>query len=136
VTPDFSFTARRGGLPLPVAGVFALVFPVAITVLSISVSFRQVGDMSDLASSLLAALLFLVAAPTAWIFAIDFIDVNRLVVILVGIVTSYPLWFFAGTRLALFAATWAGWLRRYIVLCLAWTSANIVILLVIGQLTG
>jgi hypothetical protein len=136
VTPDFSFTARRGGLPLPVAGVFALVFPVAITVFSISVSFRQVGDMSDLASSLLAALLFLVAAPTAWIFAIDFIDVNRLVVIVVGTVTSYPLWFFAGTRLALFAATWAGWLRRYIVLCLGWTAANIVVLMVVGQITG
>lgn len=114
----------------------ALAYPVAVTMLSIGVSFREVGDMSDLASSLLAALLFLIAAPTAWIFAIDFIDVNRLVVFLVGMVTSYPLWFFAGTRIALAAATWAGWLRRYVVLCLAWTSANLIFLLLVGQLTA
>lgn len=136
MTSDFSFTARRGGLPLPAGGALALVYPVTVTILALSVSFREIGDMGDLASSLLAALMFLIAAPTAWIFAIDFIDVNRLVVFLVGTLTSLPLWFFVGTRIALAADTWAGWLRRYVVLCLAWTAANLIVLILIGQLTG
>jgi hypothetical protein len=109
---------------------------VALTALTLSVGFRRAGDMSDLAASLLATMLFLVAAPTAWIFTVDFIEAGRLLVITSALATSLPLWYLAGSRLALVESHWSGWLRRYVVLCVVWSVFNVVLIVIVGSLTG
>ncbi len=119
-----------------VGGIAAFAFPLALTALTLSVGFRRAGDMSDLAASLLATMLFLVAAPTAWIFTVDFIEAGRLLVITSALATSLPLWYLAGSRLAYFESHWSGWLRRYVVLCVVWSVFNVVLIVIVGSLTG
>jgi hypothetical protein len=119
-----------------VGGIAAFAFPLALTALTLSVGFRRAGDMSDLAASLLATMLFLVAAPTAWIFTVDFIEAGRLLVITSALATSLPLWYLAGSRLALVESHWSGWLRRYVVLCVVWSVFNVVLIVIVGSLTG
>ncbi|MEA2002553.1 MAG: hypothetical protein U9N84_11830 [Actinomycetota bacterium] len=130
------FTSRRGGLSRRFGGIAAFAFPLALTALALSVGFRRAGDMSDLAASLLATMLFLMAAPTAWIFTVDFIEAGRLLVITSALATSLPLWFLAGSRLAYFENHWSGWLRRYVVLCVVWSVFNVVLMVIVGSLTG
>lgn len=114
----------------------ALAYPIALTALALSVGLREIGDMSDFAASVLATLLFLLAAPTGWIFTADFIDAGRLLIVTSALATSLPLWYMAGSRLAYFSDTWATWLKRYLVLCLIWSVANIVVVVIVGSITG
>jgi hypothetical protein len=134
VATSFDFTTRRGGLSRFWGGIIAFVYPLALTALSLSVGFRRVGDMTDMATSLLATLQLLIAAPTAWIFTVDFIDAGALLVVTSALATSLPLWYFMGSRLAYAARTWADWLRRYIVVCVAWSALNVVAIVLIGSL--
>lgn len=136
VATGIDFSSRRGGVPRMVGGTVALVYPVALTALSLSVGLRQIGDMSDIASSLLAAMMFLVAAPTAWIFTAEFIEAGRLLIVTSALLTSLPLWYMAGSRLAHYADTWGVWLKRYVILCVVWSVVNVVLLVVIGSITG
>lgn len=92
--------------------------------------------MTDIAASLLATILFLVAAPTAWIFTVDFIEAGRLLVVSSALATSLPLWYLAGSRLAYFTDTWGTWMRRYLVLCLVWNVVNVVFVVLIGSIVG
>ena len=117
-------------------GILALAFPLALTTLALSVGLRRLGDMTDLAASLLATMLFLVAAPTAWIFTVEFIEAGRLLVVTSALATSLPIWFFAGSRLAYYADSWGVWARRYVVLCVVWSSLNVVLIVIIGSLAG
>lgn len=119
-----------------VGGLVALIYPVALTALALSVGLRRTGDMSDIASSLLATMLFLIAAPTGWIFTADFIEAGRLLVVTSALATSLPLWFMAGSRLAYYADNWGIWLRRYLVFCVVWSVVNIVVIVVIGSVVG
>ena len=89
--------------------------------------------MADVAVSVLATMLFLVAAPTTWIFTVDFIEGGRLLVVTSGLVTSLPLWYLLGSRLAYFATGWGVWIRRYIVFCVAWSVFNVLALILIGS---
>ena len=92
--------------------------------------------MTDIAASLLATMMFLIAAPTAWIFTVDFIEAGRLLVITSALVTSLPLWFFAGSRLAHYARNWGIWAGRYVVLCAVWSALNVVLIVIVGSLAG
>jgi len=92
--------------------------------------------MADLAASILAVVLFLIAAPTAWIFTVDFIEAGRLLVVTSALVTSLPLWFIVGSRIADYATGWAIWLRRYVVICIVWSVLNILVLIVLGTISG
>ena len=114
----------------------ALAYPLALTALALSVGLREIGDMGDFAASVLATLLFLLAAPTGWIFTAEFIDAGRLLIVTSALATSLPLWYMAGSRLAYFSDNWAIWLKRYLVVCLVWSAANVVIVVVIGSITG
>jgi len=92
--------------------------------------------MSDFAASLAGAVLFLVAAPTAWVFAFPFIDVTRFTVFVIGIVTSLPVWFFVGRGIAARSDRWIDWLRIYGIGCVGWTSLNLLLFGFIAALIG
>ncbi len=130
------FSARRGGLPRWVGGILALSYPLVLAAGALSVGFDRVGDMADLAASILAVGLFLIAAPTAWIFTVDFIEAGRLLIVVSALLTSLPLWFMLGSRLALFATGWAIWLRRYVVFCLVWSVLNVLLFILLGSVAG
>jgi len=119
-----------------IGGLAAFIYPLSLTALALSVGFNRVGDMADIAASLLATMVFLVAAPTAWIFTVDFIEAGRLLVVASALATSLPLWYLAGSRLAYFADNWGIWIRRYVVLCVVWNVVNVVLIVVIGSITG
>lgn len=130
------FTSRRGGLSRTIGGFAAFAYPFGLTALALSVGFSRVGDMTEIAASLLATVLFLIAAPTAWIFTIDFIEAGRLLVVGAALTASLPLWFLAGSRLAYLADSWGTWLRRYVVLCLVWSVVNVVLVVIVGSVAG
>ena len=92
--------------------------------------------MTDIAASLLATMLFLVAAPTGWLFTVEFIEAGRLLIISSALLTSLPLWYLVGSRLAGYALSWGIWLRRYLVLCVAWSVANVVLVVIVGSIAG
>lgn len=130
------FSTRRGGLSRRIGGVAAFAYPLALTALSLSVGFEEVGDMTDIAAAVLATMLFLVAAPTAWLFTVEFIEAGRLLVIVSALATSLPLWYLVGSRLAYYADAWSVFARRYIVLCLVWNAINVVVVVVLGSIGG
>ena len=133
---DVSFAPRRSTVSPVLGGAQGLIYPTIIGVIGLSVGFRQGGDMTDFAASIVGTLLFLIAAPTAWVMAFDFIDVTRFTVILFGIVTSAPLWWLAGVALARSSDTWSIWWRRYLVVSVLWTVGSIVVIAVIASLIG
>ncbi len=110
VSQGISFVPRQGLRRGP-AAVLALSFPLVLMALAIGVGFRQGGGVAEFGASFAAAVMFLVAAPTAWVFAIDFIEAGRFTVMLIGAVTSLPLWALAGVGLARISARCArpGW---------------------------
>ena len=114
----------------------AFAFPLALTALALSVGLRRLGDMTDIAASLLATMMFLVAAPTAWIFTVDFIEAGRLLIITSALATSLPLWFLAGSRLAYYSRSWGIWARRYMVLCVVWSALNVAVVVIVGSVAG
>lgn len=92
--------------------------------------------MGDFAGSLAAAVLFLIAAPTAWALSFPFIEVSRITVFVAGIVTSAPFWYFAGVALARRSTHWLHWVRAYVIICVAWTAANLFLFGLIASLVG
>lgn len=92
--------------------------------------------MADLAASILAVGLFLIAAPTAWVFTVDFIEAGRLLIVVSALATSLPIWYLVGSRLAYFATGWATWLRRYVVVCLVWSILNVLLFILLGSISG
>lgn len=135
VSQGISFVTKEG-LQRGRAAVLALTYPVILIGLAIGVGFRQGGGIAEFGASFAAAVMFLVAAPTAWVFAIEFIDAERFTVLLVGAVTSLPLWGLAGAGLAKLCRSWAQWTLRYIALCAAWTTLYVVLIGAIASLVG
>lgn len=117
-------------------GVASLAYPTILVVTALGVGFRQGGGVGEFAASLAATVLFLIAAPTAWVFAFPFIEVTRFTVIVAGIISSAPLWYIYGVALFRAVGDWMAWFRRYVVSCVIWTAANLVVLGVIAGLTG
>jgi hypothetical protein len=135
VAQDLIFRPRSGLRRVP-AGLAALIYPTALVVAALGVDFRAVGDGSDIATAVLATFMFVVAAPTAWIFAIDFIEAGRFTVVLVGVITSFPIWYLLGTKLARAASHWGEWVGAYLKLCVLWTVFWIVMAQVLSALVG
>ena len=127
VSQDISFVTKKG-LNRSRAGLLALSYPVVLIGLAIGVGFRQGGGVDEFGASFAAAVMFLVAAPTAWVFAIDFIEAERFTVLLFGAATSLPLWAIAGAGLATISTAWRQWAVRYLALCVSWTTAYVVII--------
>ncbi|MCZ7534191.1 MAG: hypothetical protein M5U23_12470 [Acidimicrobiia bacterium] len=133
---DVSFAPRRTTVSPILGGAFALIFPTVIGLIALSVGFREGGDMTDFAGSLVATVLFLIVTPTAWVLSFPFIDVTRFTVILFGMVTSAPLWWLAGVAIARGADTWIVWTRRYLVASIVWMITNIVVIAIIASLVS
>jgi len=132
VSQGISFVTKQG-LPRGRAAILALTVPLVLMGLAIGVGFRQAGGETEFGASFAAAVMFLVAAPTAWVFAIDFIDAGRFTVLLVGALTSLPLWALAGAGLARFSDSWKQWALRYFAMCAAWLTFYV---LMIGLVAG
>ena len=113
-----------------------MVLPTVLVVVALGVGFGEGGDMSDVASSILASLVFVLAAPTAWVFAIDFIEAERFTVVFVSILTSFPVWYLLGSAMAGLSDTWSEWLRRYLTFTTIWITANVILIVLIAQLLG
>ncbi len=133
---DLSFTSNRRTLSRSLGGVAALAYPLLLIAMALGTGFRKGGDYADLAASFLAALLFLVAAPTAWIFSFDFVDPDRFTIVFVGALTSLPLWYMAGSALAARTELWLRWLTRYVLICVTWTLGNLALFVVFAWLLG
>jgi hypothetical protein len=114
----------------------ALSYPIVMVVMALAVGPREAGDLQDVASSFIAAVMLVIALPTSWFLSFDFIDVSRTTVVIFGAVTSLPLWYLLGTALAVRSETWGRWLRRYVTIALVWTLANLGVLAVVAMLTG
>ena len=109
-------------------GLLALTYPVMLIAVALGVGFRRGGDMGEFAATVVATVLFLVAAPTGWILSFDFIDVTRFTVLVFGIATSLPLWYMFGVAVARGCDDWATWIRRYGTMCVAWTALNVLLI--------
>ena len=133
VVGDLSFRAR-GGLQRVPGGIAAWSFPLLMTVIALGVDFRAAGGEEGIASGVLAAVLFLMAAPTAWLFTIDFIEAGRLTVVLSSLITSLPLWFLLGSRLAATAPSWGHFVGRYLRVCVLTAVATVLVVYVVGSL--
>lgn len=111
-------------------------YPLAMVVMALTVGVREPGDLQDFAASFVAAVMLVVALPTIWFLSFDFIEVSRMTVIVFGLVTSLPVWYFLGTALAVRSETWGRWFRLYVTIALVWTLAILLGLAVIGALTS
>ncbi len=136
MTTGIDFTGRHRGLPRWVGGILAFAYPLILVAGALSVGFSRTGDMADLAASVLAVGLFLIAAPTAWVFTADFIVAGRLLIVTSALVTSLPLWYLVGSRLAFAANGWLAWLRHYIIICIVWSVINVLVFVLIGSIAG
>ena len=117
-------------------GIAGLSYPILLMALSIGAGFQDGGDMTDIAGAVLGAMMFVIAAPTAWIFVFDFIEVSRFAVMATAMLTSLPLWYLFGARMAVVSGNWGRWVSRYIRLSLVWTAFNIVVLGVVAAIVG
>jgi len=119
-----------------VGGFLAFAYPLILVVGALGVGFQRTGDMADLAASVLAVGLFLIAAPTAWVFTADFIEAGRLLVVTSALLTSLPLWYMLGSRLAFAASSWLAWVRNYVIVCIVWSVCNVLLFILIGSIAG
>lgn len=92
--------------------------------------------MGDFAASVAATVLFLIAAPTSWVLSFSFIEVTRFTVLVFGVVTSAVLWYVLGVSIARRSAAWIEWIRRYAVVCLAWTAGNLLLIGIVAAVSG
>jgi len=132
VSEELSFTRKMGIHPVA-GGAAGLVYPLVLIALALSGGFRSGGDVADPATSVLGAFIFLIAAPTAWVFAIEFIEADRFTVLFVGAMTSLPLWWLLGSRLARTADDWRQWIVRYLRISVGWSLLVLLVtILVVG----
>ena len=133
---DVSFAPRRGTVLPFLGGVLGLMYPFVLVVAALSVGFRSGGDMGDFAASLAGAVLFLIAAPTAWTLSFPFVDVTRFTVFVFGTVTSVPIWFLVGRFIANRSSEWTRWLSTYGIVCVVWTAINLFLFGVVAAIIG
>jgi len=131
-----TFAPRRNTVSPIVGGLAGLVYPTFLVGAAFSVGFTRGGDMGAFAAALAGSVLFLVAAPTAWVMSFSFIDVTRFTILVFGVVTSFPFWFLVGSGLARGASNWGTWASRYVVASLAWTAFNLLVFAVVASLAS
>jgi hypothetical protein len=117
-------------------GLLALSYPAVLVAVALGVGFRRGGDMGDFAATIAATVVFLIAAPTAWILAFPFIEVTRFTVLVFGVASSSLLWWVLGVVVARSSDSWVTWGRRYGLICVIWTAANILVIGVVAALSG
>ena len=135
MSQGLSFTPKTG-LHRGQAAVLALTYPLVLIALTIGVGFRQGGGAAEFGASFAASVMFLVAAPTAWVLAIDFIEAERFTILLFGAATSLPLWAIVGSLVAGLSKSWRQWIVRYIAICAAWTTFYVVAIGAIAAMTS
>ena len=133
---NVSFAPRRTSIGRTAAGLLALAYPLLMVVMALAVGSREPGDLQDFAASFVAAVMLVVALPTTWFLSFDFVEVSRTAVVVFGLVTSLPLWYILGTALAVRSENWGRWFRLYVIVAMAWTLGNLLILAVAGTLAG
>ncbi|HSF86160.1 MAG TPA: hypothetical protein VLG28_10985 [Acidimicrobiia bacterium] len=89
--------------------------------------------ITDPATSGSSALLMLMAMPTMVPFLA--LDVDPVIAAVAGTVTSLPLWFFVGTRLAVAARSWPDFWKRYLFVAIGWAVLSIVLLAIAASIT-
>lgn len=134
VTAQIEFGERKETLPRGIGGVVGLVYPSMLVGLALGVEFATNGGLHGFGTAYLGALLFVIAAPTAWLFAIDFIEAGRFTIIAFAVVTSFPVWFAVGAGLAGVSRTWVQWAGRYIAFASFWTVASLLLIGIIGSI--
>ena len=133
---EVSFAPKRQTVSPVLGGAVGLLFPAMLVMFGLSAGFRSGGDMSDFAATIAGAILFLIAAPTAWVLSFPFIDVTRFTVIVFGIVTSAPLWWLLGVAIARGSESWRVWIRRYAMFAFSWLVINIVAMAMVAAIVS
>ena len=124
---NFSVFTNRRGLPTGAGGFSALIWPVALILIALVAMRGTAVTVAEPSGPLLGGLLLLVAAPTTWVFAL--IRLSPTVAVVLGIVTSLPLWFRLGSTLARNSTSWGQWWRRY---ALASVGSMVALLLIVA----
>ncbi len=127
-------TADRSGVRSGRAGLFALIGPLFIIAVTLGSMDSGVAGLVDPSTSLLAGLMFLVALPSTWVFAV--LDIAPVFSVVLGCVSSLPLWFGMGSWLAAGSYDWAHWTRRYVAWSVGWAVTSLVLLLTVASILG
>lgn len=93
-----------------------------------------VSGLTDPADPVLAGLLVFLAAPTTWLFAA--LRLAPEVALVLGIVTSLPLWFLLGQRIADSSWNWRQWVVRYATWLLGWLVVMVMLLATVASVVG
>jgi hypothetical protein len=130
--PSFAPGGRH--LPVIAGGLTALVLPVALSVPAIRALLAGEDVLEAPTAPLLSGVLFLVAAPTLWLWAL--LDLSPAVTVALAALTSFPLWFAVGAWLAGRARRWRDWWARYLTVALVWTLGFLLVLAAVATLSG
>lgn len=112
----------------------ALLLPVALSVPTVQALLAGEGVFDAPTAPLLSGVLFLVSAPTLWVWSL--FDLSPGVTVALSALTSFPLWFAVGAWLAGRARRWRDWWARYLTLALVWTLGFLLVLAAVATLTG
>ena len=134
VTKQIEFGERKQSLPRGLGGIAGLVYPSVLVAIAIGVDFTASGGIRGFGSAFMGALLFVMAAPTSWLFAIDFIEAGKFTVIAFGVATSFPIWFAVGAGLAGGSRNWLEWTGRFLTVAAIWSVVTLLIIGVIGSI--
>jgi hypothetical protein len=127
------FTSRRG-LPAGQGGFCALMWPVALILTAMVAMGGTAVTVSEPSGPVLGGLLLLISAPTTWLFAL--FRLSPTVAVVLGIVTSLPLWFRLGSGLARSSLTWGQWWRRYALTAIGSMVAILLIVAIAASFTS
>ena len=111
-----------------------MIAPSAVLFGAFTAKRGTVSGLTDPADPVLAGLLVFLAAPTTWVFAALRLAPEPALVL--GVVTSLPLWFFLGSRIAESAWTWRQWVVRYATWLLGWLVVMVMVLVTVASLAS
>ena len=135
MTTQIEFGERKQTLPRGLGGIAGLVYPSVLVAMALGVEFTTSGGLRGFGTAYLGALIFLIAAPTSWLFAIDFIEAGRFTIIAFGVATSFPFWFLIGVGLAGGSRQWVQWIGRYVAIAATWSVLSLLIVGIIGSVS-
>jgi len=134
VARQFLFAGRRGQLNSARGGLLAMVPPSLVLFGSFIGMRGTVSGLTDPADSVVAGLLVFIAAPTTWLFAA--LRLSPEVAIVLGVITSLPLWFLLGQRIAESAWNWKQWAVRYATWLLGWLVVMVLALVTVASIAS
>lgn len=131
---NYSVASDRPGPRPGMCGLVALSLPVLVMVAVVGTMDGGLDGLVDPAAQVAAGLLLLVAIPTTWVFAL--FDLPPVFTLVLGCVTSLPLWFALGTHLGRTTDSHGQWIRRYLGWFAAWAVISLLVLLTIASIIG